>query len=133
MIHRLANKQSLAWLIVALVGVVVVVLVLGLNLFGRLGAGQDVLDEARPAFTEERVQGDRAGITIVSQIVDLADPIATPRGGAAAEVPKLVAFVSKETGLSEAQVLATLTKEFPHTTALLQTCLLYTSPSPRDS
>jgi len=45
----------------------------------------------------------------------------TPQGGAAAEVPKLIAFVSQKTGLSQAQVVAALQKNFPHTTALLQT------------
>ena len=44
-----------------------------------------------------------------------------PQGGAAAEVPKLIAFVSQKTGLSQAQVVAALQKNFPHTTALLQT------------
>lgn len=121
MTTKLRSSQSRAWLVVALVGVIVVVLVLALGLFSRLGAGQDVLDEARPAFTEERVAGSRAGIRMVSQIVDLADPITTRSGGAAAEVPKLVAFLSEQTGLSPAQVLATLEREFPHTTALLQT------------
>jgi hypothetical protein len=45
----------------------------------------------------------------------------TPEGGAAAEVPKLIAFVSQKTGLSQAAVVAALQKNFPHTTALLQT------------
>ena len=43
----------------------------------------------------------------------------TPEGGAAAEVPKLIAFVSQQTGLSQAEVLAALQENFPHTTALL--------------
>ena len=42
-------------------------------------------------------------------------------GGAAAEVPKLIAFVSQKTGLSQAAVVAALQKNFPHTTALLET------------
>ncbi|MEA2362939.1 MAG: hypothetical protein QOD71_2084, partial [Thermoleophilaceae bacterium] len=41
-------------------------------------------------------------------------------GGGAAEVPKLIAFVSKQTGLSQADVVAALQKNFPHTLALLQ-------------
>ena len=45
----------------------------------------------------------------------------TPQGGAAAEVPKLIAFVSQKTGLSQAAVVAALQKNFPHTTALLET------------
>src|SRR5581483_2816064 len=46
--------------------------------------------------------------------------IMTPAGGAAAEVPKLIAFVSEKTGLSQAAVLGLLQRNFPHTTALLQ-------------
>ena len=103
------------------VGVGVVALVLVLSLVPRVSNGQKLLDALRPANTAARVQGDRAGITMVSAIVDTEDPIMTPQGGAAAEVPKLIAFVSQKTGLSQAQVVAALQKNFPHTTALLQT------------
>jgi hypothetical protein len=103
------------------VGVLVVTVVLGLNLIPRLNDGQKVLDGARPAFAPERLSGARAGIDIISKNVDTADPIMTPQGGAAAEVPKLIAFVAKQTGLSQAAVVGALQKNFPHTTALLQT------------
>jgi hypothetical protein len=99
----------------------VVTVVLGLNLIPRLNDGQKVLDAARPAFVPERLAGARAGIDILSKNVDMADPIGTSRGTAAAEVPKLIAFVSQKTGLSQAAVVAALQKNFPHTTALLQT------------
>jgi len=65
-------------------GVVVVVLVLGLKLIPRLSDGQKLLDGLRPANAAPRVAGDRAGINIVSNIVDLSDPIVRPTGGAAA-------------------------------------------------
>ena len=120
-VERLERSFStLTWSVVVLVGVLVLVIIFGLRLYPRLNSGQDVLNDARPAFTDERVAGDRAGITIVSQVVDLADPIVTRQGGAAAEVPKLLAFVSQKTGLSQAQVLQALQQNFPHTTALLQ-------------
>lgn len=106
--------------VVPLVGVIVVALALGLNLTPRTADGQQLLDALRPAMTKERVAGDRAGIAMVDAIVRTEDPIMTPRGGAAAEVPKLIAFVSKQTGLSQAQVLAALQENFPRTTALLQ-------------
>ncbi len=119
--ERLArNFSTLTWSVVVLVGVLVLVIIFGLRLYPRLNGGQDLLDDATPAFTAERVAGDRAGITMVSSIVDLADPIVTSQGGAAAEVPKLLAFVSEKTGLSQAQVLAALQQNFPHTAALLQ-------------
>jgi hypothetical protein len=109
-----------AWLVVALVGVFVVAVVAGLSLYPRLTAAQRVINHGVPVFDQTRVAGDRAGITIISHAADTLTPIVTPQGGAAAEVPQLVAFVSKQTGLSQPAVLAALTKNFPHTTALLE-------------
>jgi hypothetical protein len=106
--------------VVPIVGVVVVALVLALALIPRVNNGQKLLDGLRPAFAAQRVAGDRAGVNMVSAIVNTENPIMTPSGGAAAEVPKLIAFLSAKTGLSQAQVLALLQKEFPHVTALLQ-------------
>ena len=116
-----SRSGVLQWVVVLVVGVLVVTVVLGLNLIPRLSGGQKVLNAARPAFAPERVGGARAGINIISSDVDTADPIVTSQGGAAAEVPKLIGFVSQKTGLSQAAVLAALQKSFPHTTALLQT------------
>jgi len=116
-----SRSGVLQWVVVLVVGVLVVTVVLGLNLIPRLNDGQKVLDAARPAFVPERLAGARAGIDILSKNVDMADPIGTSRGTAAAEVPKLIAFVSQKTGLSQAAVVAALQKNFPHTTALLQT------------
>jgi hypothetical protein len=116
-----SRSGVLQWVVVLVVGVLVVTVVLGLNLIPRLNDGQKVLDAARPAFAPQRAAAARAGIDFISKDVDTADPIMTPGGGAAAEVPKLIAFVSQKTGLSQAQVVAALQKNFPHTTALLQT------------
>ncbi|MBA2308842.1 MAG: hypothetical protein H0W01_06005 [Pseudonocardiales bacterium] len=110
-----------SWLVVTLVGVLVVVLVFALGLFGRLSAGQAVLDDVGPILTKERVDGAAAGVGIVSDVTDLVDPVVTTSGGAADEVGKLVTFVSTQTGLSQAAVLTTLQANFPKTTALLQT------------
>lgn len=106
--------------VVPIVGVVVVGLVLALQLIPRVDQGQKLLDGLAPAFDAQRVHGDRVGIDMVSTIIETEDPIMTPSGGAAAEVPMLIAFVSRETGLSEPAVMATLRKEFPHLTGLLQ-------------
>jgi hypothetical protein len=106
--------------VVPVVGVAVVALALALALVPRVQSGQKLLDGLAPAFTQQRVAGDRAGVTMVSAIVNTEDPIMTPSGGASAEVPKLIAFVSSKTGLSQAAVLGVLQKEFPHVTALLQ-------------
>ncbi len=102
------------------VGVGVVVLVLALSLVPRVSNGQKLLNALGPVNGAGRVQGDRAGINFVSAVVNAEDPIMTPQGGAAAEVPKLIAFVSQKTGLSQAAVVAALQKSFPHTTALLE-------------
>jgi hypothetical protein len=118
--QRGSRSGVLQWVVVLVVGVLVVTVVLGLNLIPRLNDGQHVLDAARPAFAPERVAGARAGINIISKDVDVADPIGTTSGTGAAEVPKLIAFVSQKTGLSQAEVVAALQKNFPHTTALLQ-------------
>jgi hypothetical protein len=115
-----SRSAVLQWVVVLVVGVLVVTVVLGLNLIPRLNDGQKVLNAAQPAFTPERVASARAGINIISKDVDMADPIMNPHGGAAAEVPTLIAFVSQKTGLEPAQVVAALQKNFPHTTALLE-------------
>jgi len=115
-----SRSGVLQWVVVLVVGVLVVTVVLGLNLISRLNDGQQVLDSARPAFTAERVATMRAGIDVISKNVDAADPIITENGGASAEVPKLIAFVSKQTGLSQADVVAALQENFPHTLAVLQ-------------
>jgi hypothetical protein len=111
----------LQWVVVLVVGVLVVTLVLGLNLISRLDDGQKVLNTAQPAFVAQRVAGDRAGINIIGDDANMANPIVNAQGGAAAEVPKLIAFVSQKTGLSQAAVVAALAKNFPHVLALLQT------------
>lgn len=122
----LASRQltrglaTAAWSVVTVVGVAVVVLVLSLELFPRLNGAQNLLDNLRPVFSADRVTGDRAAINMLSDVVDVADPIVAPQGGAASEVPQLVAFVSQRTGLTQPQVLEALQKNFPHTTALLQ-------------
>jgi hypothetical protein len=114
-----AKASVLSWAAVALVGVIVVALVLGLSLFPRLNAAQNVLDDGRAAFTQQRVTGDRAAIDTVSSAITLVDQVAAPQGGASTEVPGLIKYVSQKTGLSQADVLKALQTNFPHTTALL--------------
>ena len=115
-----ATHAMLSWLVVALVGVFVVALVAGISLIPRLHAANRVIDHGKPVFTAERVAGDRAGITIISHAASTLDPIMTQQSTAVAEVPQLVAFLSRQTHLSQPAVLALLAKNFPHTTALLQ-------------
>lgn len=115
------NSNSLAWFVVAVAGVVVLVIVWGLELHDRLDAGQRVVDGARPIFVEERVQGDRVGITMISNVSDTYDPIIDEEGGAAGEVGPLVELVAGATGLPPEDVLAALEENFPHTYHLLLT------------
>jgi hypothetical protein len=121
MTGRSANRSAiLQWVIVLVVGILVVTLVLGLGLISRLSDGQQVLNAARPAFAPERLAGDKAGIDILSQNVNLASGIVTPQGGGAAEVPAVVAYVAKKENITTAEALALMQRTFPHTTALLQ-------------
>jgi len=113
------NSSSLAWFVVVVAGAVVLAIVWGLGLFVRLDAGQDVLDGARPIFTEERIVGDRVGITMIGNVADMLDPIIDAEGGAADEVVPLVKLVAGATGLAPADVLAALEANFPHTYHLL--------------
>jgi uncharacterized membrane protein len=105
--------------VVVVAGLVVLAIVWGLQLSTRLGAGQDVLDGARPIFTEERIAGDRVGITMIGNVADMIDPIIDAQGGAAGEVGALVELVAGATGLAQADVLAALKANFPHTYHLL--------------
>jgi hypothetical protein len=116
----LSTRASRAWLVVALVGLVVVALVFALRLSPRLGAGQDVIDAAKPALTDDRVAGDRAGIDFISRYVDLADPLVTTRGGGSREIGPLIEFLGRRLKKSDAEVAAILRKEAPHTEALLR-------------
>jgi len=113
------NSSSLAWFVVVVAGLVVLAIVSGLQLSARLGAGQDVLDGARPIFTQERIVGDRVGITMIGNVADMVDPIIDAKGGAAGEVGDLVGLVAGATGLPQADVLAALKANFPHTYHLL--------------
>jgi hypothetical protein len=105
--------------VVVLVGAAVVALVLALNLIPRLSNGQKLVDALTPAFAVPRVKGDRARIRMVSTIVKAEDPIMTRSGGAAAEVPELVALVAKKARLSKTAVLAALETRFPYATEVL--------------
>ena len=115
------NSNSLAWFVVVVAGLVVLAIVWGLELHPRFDAGQRVLDGARPEFTEERVVGDRVGITMIDSVAKTYDPIIDAEGGAAGEVGPLVELVAGATGLAAADVLAAIADNFPHTYHLLLT------------
>ena len=115
------NSNSLAWLVVVVAGLVILAVVWGLALISRLDAGQRVIDGARPEFTEERVIGDRVGITMIDSIANMLDPIVDAEGGAAGEVGPLVELVAGATGLPPDDVLAAVEENFPHTYNLLLT------------
>ena len=99
------NSNLLAWFVVVVAGLVVLAVVWGLELSSRLDAGQNVLDGARPVFTEERVAGDRVGITMIGNVADMVDPIVDAEGGAAGEVVPLVELVAGATGPEDARRL----------------------------
>jgi hypothetical protein len=115
------GAHRLGWSVVILVGVLVGGGVLAVGLFPRLDAGQRTIDGLRPAFVEERVAGMEAGVNIVDNISDMTDPIIDAQGGAAGEVGPLVELVAAVTGLTDADVLAAVEANFPHTYHLLLT------------
>ncbi|MEJ7798009.1 MAG: hypothetical protein WKF42_05880 [Solirubrobacteraceae bacterium] len=115
----LSSAASRAWVGVVAAGVLVVVLVIGLQLIPRLSAGQDVLDTAKPVMTDGAVRGEIAGTKLISQYVELADPLVT-KGGAAREVPRLLELIARRTDLSTQRARALLRREAPHTEALLR-------------
>jgi hypothetical protein len=114
----LSTTASRAWMGVATLGIVVVALVLGLQLLPRLGAGQDVLDAAKPAIGDGAVRGQLAGTDLLSQVVDLVDPVMTRRGRSREELGRLVTMIKRKTGVSAERARAVLRREAPHTEAL---------------
>ncbi|WP_396932289.1 hypothetical protein [Mycolicibacterium sp.] len=106
------RSVPLAWAGVALVGVIVLILVISWQLFPRLFAAQGLVDDLNPAFTIERVTGDRGGIEMVSAATDTGDAMMHP-DGAAAELPKLVDLIAQRTGRTNADAETLLRTDFP--------------------
>jgi hypothetical protein len=115
-----STAASRAWLAVAVIGIVVVAVAIGLQLIPRLTAGQQVIDAAKPALTDEAVKGEVAATKLVARYVDLADPLVTRKGGASGEVERLVRLVARRGRISTARARALLRREAPHTEALLR-------------
>ncbi|MEE6176933.1 hypothetical protein [Mycobacterium sp. 050134] len=114
-----AGPLRRAWAVVPVVGVAVVGLVLGLNLFPRLIGGQALLDDTRPVFSLDRIQGDRAGIEFISVFVDALGPAVLPDGGVTQEYPKLLDYVAQKVGVPTQDVRDLVRLDFPHTAKLL--------------
>src|SRR5664279_3159200 len=93
------RSVPLAWAGVTLIGVIVIILVVSWQLFPRLGAAQSMVDDLSPAFTVDRVKGDRGGIEIVSAATNTVDAMMYA-DGAKAELPKLIGLVAAKTGRS---------------------------------
>lgn len=116
----LSTTASRAWTGVAVAGVIVVALVVGLQLIPRLSAGQDVIDAAKPAMSDGAVKGEVAGTEVLAQVVDLVDPLMTRRGRSREELGRLVTMIKRESGVSAERARAVLRREAPHTEALLR-------------
>ena len=118
--EMLSTGAARAWFGVALAGLIVIALVFALMLIPRLGSGQQVVDATEPAFADARVDGTRAGVSTLSQYVDVVDPLLTARGGASREVAEFVGYLQRKLGLSADQVRKILRREAPHTEALMR-------------
>lgn len=113
------NVLSRAWVVVPVVGVVVVLLVLGINAFPRFIGGQTLLNDTRSVFALDRIQGDRAGVELISVYVKALGGAVLPDGGVAEEYPKLYEHVAKEVGIPVQDVSDLVHLDFPHAAALL--------------
>ncbi len=113
------NVTSKAWVVVSVVGVAIVGLVFGLNLFPRLIGGQHLLDDTRPMFSLDRIQGDRAGIEYINHFVNALGPAVPPDGGLIEEYDKLLKQLADSVGVPVADVRALVELDFPHTAKLL--------------
>jgi len=113
------NKLRFAWVVVPVIGVVVVLLVLGINAFPRFSGGQTLLNDTRSVFALDRIQGDRAGIEFISVFVNALGPAVLPDGGVTEEYPKLLDHVAKEVGVPVKVVRDLVHLDFPHTARLL--------------
>ena len=78
-----------------------------------------MLDDTRPVFALDRIQGDRAGIDFVSIFVDSLGPVILPDGGVTEEYPKLLDRVAKKVGVPLQDVKDLVHLDFPHTANLL--------------
>lgn len=112
------RKYTLGWAVVTLLGVIVVILVVWWQLFPRLLGAQALVDDLSPAFTIDRVKGDRGGIEMVSAATDVGDAM-MHQNDAAAEVPKLIDYIAQQTGRSSRDTKAMLTKDFPYINGFL--------------
>lgn len=78
--HR---RVALGWAGVIVLGVIVVILVVLWQLFPRLTAAQSMVEDLNPAFTVDRVKGDRGGIEMVSAATSAVDQMMYLDGAAA--------------------------------------------------
>ncbi|MGH3563567.1 MAG: hypothetical protein ACRDTN_17710, partial [Mycobacterium sp.] len=116
---RMARRAvTFGWVGVVVIGLAVVIVVLGLQLFPRLNSAQDLIDDVRPALTADRVAGDIAGVAMVSTATNTLDPAMYPKRGDV-EWPKLIALLAERTGRSDADMRDRLEKYFPSTVQLL--------------
>ncbi len=113
------NPLRFAWAVVPVVGVGVVALVLGLNLFPRLIGGQTLLNDTRSVFALDRIQGDRAGIEFIDVFVQALGPVILADGGVTEEYPKLLDRIANKVGVPLQDVKDLVHLDFPHTARLL--------------
>ncbi len=104
------KEGRVEWTVVLLLGILVLALVFGAQVFPRLDGGSHLLRDAAPAYTPTRVAGDQAGIAFFSDVVNLSNPIMNPQGGAAAEIGTLLTTLEGKTHLTEAKLLDAVDK-----------------------
>ncbi len=109
---------TVGWVGVSIIGLLLVATVLVLQLFPRLTAGQNLIDDVRPALTADRVAGDVAAVNMVSTATNTLDP-AMYTGDSDVEWSDLMALLAERTGRSDASTRDWVWRSFPYTYGLL--------------
>ena len=109
-----------AWGVVVALGVLVLTIVGAFGYFPRLNGANDLIEDFKPAFAQQRVDGAVAGADFVHETVLFGDPIATTSGRAAAQFRGLVSYVAEGSPLTESQVRRAVRRAAPRLAGLIE-------------
>ncbi|HEX8157990.1 MAG TPA: hypothetical protein VF526_11450 [Solirubrobacteraceae bacterium] len=109
-----------AWGGVVALGALILAIVGAFAYFPRLDGANDLIEDSKPAFAQARVDGAVAGADFVHQTVLFGDPIATTRGGAAAQFRALLRSVAQQSPLTVSQVRRAVRRVAPRLAGLIE-------------
>ncbi len=105
--------------IVMVSGIALIGIVLGARMFPALNGGDDMVEDFRLVYADNRIEDYPAAVTMAGNFVRMATPITDPAGGAADEVPKLFAFLGEKLEIQPEKLQKQIGSRYPHVTALL--------------